>query len=119
MTAFLMDPAPLQPLQPLQPNKGRNKTKSKSKSKSKGKGRKSEGFEGFGQENEEGPKPFDPVNEYRALLDLTEDSRRGGRERKRLTSRCLTFDVSSRIIGQSLDGPSSKTTLPTSSACSG
>jgi hypothetical protein len=77
MTAFVMDPAPLQPLQPLQSIKSKKRIKIK-------KIKDVEGFKGFdAKEDAGGPKPFDPVDEYRALLDLTEDSRRGGRGRKK------------------------------------
>jgi hypothetical protein len=46
------------------------------------------------------PKPFDPVDEYRALLDLTEDRSASSRRRKNLLSSAAEEDVYSDLMSR-------------------
>jgi hypothetical protein len=53
-----------------------------------------------GKKEKEKPKPFDPVDEYRALLDLTEDRSASSRRRKNLMSSAAEEDVYSDLMSR-------------------
>lgn len=71
MPSFFLDTdsAPLQERENTKKGKSKRNTSKKQKNK-----------EAFASENDSDPKPFDPVDEYRTLLDLTEDSRKKTRK---------------------------------------